>query len=229
MPSLYILTGPNGAGKSTTGPSLLPDIISKKYTAFDGDKLKMLKQVEFRQKRISYKEAGRLADEYVYSEFERLYREALSQKDHFVYEGHFSEESSWNLIRDFKEAGYKIDMIFIGLVSIELSKDRVFHRAKKGGHNVQLYDIERNYFGNLQKLNEHIELIDQLTLLDNSKRTPIFIGQWRNDNMDFHVEYGAIPDWVKIHLPHLYAKGNFAKKTPSIKTSLKSKRAGRKK
>jgi len=102
MPCLYIITGPNGAGKSTVGPGLLPDSIRDSYPPFDGDKLKMIKQQEFKCKTVSYKEAGKLADEYVYKEFERLYKEALSKKDHFAYEGHFSEEESWDLIRKFK-------------------------------------------------------------------------------------------------------------------------------
>ena len=95
MPALYIITGPNGAGKSTAGPGLLPDLIKKSYPPFDGDKLKMIKQLEFKKKTGSYKEAGKLADDFVFAEFERQYQKALLEMDHFAYEGHFSDESSW--------------------------------------------------------------------------------------------------------------------------------------
>jgi predicted ABC-type ATPase len=206
MPSLYILTGPNGAGKSTAGPGLMPDFIQALYPPFDGDHLKMIKQREFKLLTGSYKEAARLADEYVYAEFERLYKSALSKNDHFSYEGHFSEESSWELIRKFKAAGYTIDMIFLGLVSLELSADRVFNRAIRGGHNVQAYDIEKNYFGNLIKLNEHLDLIDQLTILDTSGM-PVHVGQWRNGKMSFHVNTQSIPQWVTDYLPRLFNPG----------------------
>ncbi len=118
MPTLYIITGPNGAGKSTAGPGLLPDVIKDKYPLFDGDKLKMTKQLEFKKLTGSYKEASRLADNYVFAEFESLYTAALFNKDHFAYEGHFSEDDSWNLIRKFKQEGYRIDMIFLGLTSL---------------------------------------------------------------------------------------------------------------
>lgn len=214
MPRLYILTGPNGAGKSTAGPGLLPDAIGEKYPPFDGDKLKMIKQQEFKLLTGSYKEASRRADEYVYEEFERCYKRALSANDHFAYEGHFSEESSWDLVRTFKAAGYKIDMIFLGLISLALSADRVFNRAIRGGHNVQPYDIEKNYFGNLIKLNEHLDLIDQLTLLDTSG-IAIYVGQWRNGKMYFHVDNESIPDWVKKHLPRLVKSASLpSKKSP---------------
>jgi len=215
MPFLYILTGPNGAGKSTAGPGLLPDAISKSYPPFDGDKLKMIKQQEFKKITGSYKEAARLADEYVYGEFERLYKKSLSENDHFAYEGHFSEESSWNLIRKFKESGYKIDMIFLGLVSLKLSSDRVFNRAVRGGHNVKPYDIENNYFGNLAKLNEHLELIDQLTILDTSGTIPLHVGQWRDNKMNFNVDNESIPEWVTAHLPRLFETGHPKRKKSS--------------
>jgi len=207
MPCLYILTGPNGAGKSTVGPGLLPDSINKAYPPFDGDRLKMIKQQEFKKSTGSYKEAARLADEYVYAEFEKLYKKALADNDHFAYEGHFSEESSWDLIRKFREKGYRVDMIFLGLVSLKLSSDRVFNRAIHGGHNVKPYDIENNYFGNLIKLNEHLELIDQLTILDTSGRIPIHVGQWRNNKMNFNVDDESIPKWVLRYLPRLFNSG----------------------
>jgi predicted ABC-type ATPase len=213
MPCLYILTGPNGAGKSTAGPGLLPDSISDRYPPFDGDKLKMIKQQEFKKVTGSYKEGAHMADEFVYEEFERLYKKALSENDHFAYEGHFSEEGSWDLIRKFKAAGYKIDMIFLGLISLELSADRVFNRAIRGGHNVQPYDIAKNYFGNLAKLNEHLDLIDQLTILDTSGM-PVHVGQWRNGQMNFNVDDESIPQWVTEYIPRLLESRASKKKSP---------------
>ncbi|PWV49822.1 zeta toxin family protein [Chitinophaga sp. S165] len=107
MPTLYIIAGSNGAGKSSTGPGLLPEAVISKHPPFDGDKLKSIKQLEFRkQVGGSWKEAGRLADEYVYEEFERQYKYAIQHSEDFVYEGHFTEENSWELIRTFKNKGY---------------------------------------------------------------------------------------------------------------------------
>jgi len=175
MPTLYIITGPNGAGKSSIGSSLLPDSIRNNYTPYDADKLKMIEQLRIKKQGFTYKEAGRLADEFVYEEFERRYKDALKRNDHFVYEGHFSDESSWNLIKEFKEAGYKIDMIFIGLATLKLSQDRVYYRAINGGHNVNAFDIQKNYYGNLENLNKFFTLIDTLSLIDNSGNTAIFL------------------------------------------------------
>ena len=91
MPTLYIIAGSNGAGKSSTGPGLLPDAVIQKHPPFDGDKLKSSKQLELRKQVGSYKEAGRLADEYVDQAFNEQYTFALSNNEDFVYEGHFTE------------------------------------------------------------------------------------------------------------------------------------------
>lgn len=146
MPVLYIITGPNGAGKSTAGPGLLPDLIRDSFPPFDGDKLMMQQQRVFKKLTGSYKEARNMANEYVFAEFERLYtHDALRTKNDFSYEGHFSEPESWELIKKFKATGYKTEMIFMGLTSLQLSIDRVLHRAKAGGHNVQPFDIEKKF------------------------------------------------------------------------------------
>lgn len=209
MPSLYIITGPNGSGKSSAGPGFLPDSIKDQYPPFDGDKLTMTQQVLIRKNSgCTYKEAKRLAEGFVFDEFKRLYKKALRENDHFVYEGHFSEESSWDLIRKFRKAGYRIDMIFLGLISIELSSDRVFHRAKAGGHKVEAFDIEKNYYGNLYNLNKHLRLIDQLTLLDTSRTIPLHIGQMIDGTMQFFINKEQLPAWVIDYLPNLLKKSS---------------------
>jgi predicted ABC-type ATPase len=53
-------------------------------------------------------------------------------------------------------------MLFLGLKDADLSEMRVGLRAKKGGHNVPRYDIENNFYGNLEMLNEHYQLLDHL-------------------------------------------------------------------
>ena len=80
MPDLYIIAGPNGAGKSTASTHYLPAAIREKYVSFDSDKLKRAKQREFYLQVKSYKEAGKMADEFVDSEFNRQYKAALGTK-----------------------------------------------------------------------------------------------------------------------------------------------------
>src|SRR5579872_5788500 len=116
MPELYILTGSNGAGKSTVGPDYLPLNIQQNFPVFDGDKLFMQKRSEFWISGIkSHKECKKLAFEFVEQTFESLVDTALKNKTNFVYEGHFTNEATWDIPRKFKNAGYSINLIFFGL------------------------------------------------------------------------------------------------------------------
>ena len=115
MPELYIITGSNGAGKSTIGSDYLPQHIRQHNAVFDGDKLFMQKQRELWKQGIkSHKEAKKLAFVFVEETFERLVEEAIQRKDNFVYEGHFTNDATWDIPKRFKENGYSFHLLFTG-------------------------------------------------------------------------------------------------------------------
>lgn len=204
MPALYIIAGANGAGKSTAGPGLFPEELILKHAPFDGDKLKSLKQLEFRKIVKSYKEAGRLADEFVDNAFETQYKYALTHHQDFIYEGHFTEDSSWNLLKTFKQAGYQVNMVYMGLRSLQISMDRVFNRALNGGHNVPVFEIERNYYGNLDKLNQYFYLVDDLIVLDASFSPMLIeIASRKSGQLLLNLPLSEIPLWFTQYLPNL--------------------------
>src|SRR5215204_6443934 len=116
MPELYIITGSNGAGKSTVGADYLPPSIQQRCTIFDGDKLFMDKQRELWKDGIkAIKEAKKMAFAFVEETFDSLVQQALASNNDFVYEGHFTNEATWDIPRRFKAAGFSIHLIFFGL------------------------------------------------------------------------------------------------------------------
>lgn len=156
MPSLFIITGSNGAGKSSVGSGFLPLEIQQECAVFDGDKLYMQKQKELWAAGIrAHKEAKKLALAFVEDTFDNLVEKALAAKANFVYEGHFTNDATWDIPKRFREAGYKVNMIFLGLETPDLSELRVIDRTKEGGHYVSRNVIEDNFYGNLEKLNKH--------------------------------------------------------------------------
>jgi predicted ABC-type ATPase len=204
MPDLFIITGSNGAGKSTVGSSFLPERIKNKYEIFDGDKLFMQKRKQiYKIETPSLKEAERRAREWLYEEFENRVANAIKKNDHFVYEGHLPEEGNWVTPKKFKTAGYKINVIFLGLSDTELSELRVLDRAKMGGHNVPPYEIERNFYGNLQQLNIQYPLIDELQVIDTSEK-PRVLAIFKNGNVVSALRVGDMPDWFANELSNLY-------------------------
>lgn len=166
---MFIITGSNGAGKSTVGETYLPVEIQKSYSVFDGDKLALQKRRELSATIKSYKEARKSADEWMYQQFDGQVKNAIASGDHFAYEGHFRNIETLKTPRKFKKKGYDVSLIFMGLSDPHQSELRVIDRAKQGGHNVPVYEIESNFYGNLVTLNRYHKLFDEVLVIDTSK------------------------------------------------------------
>jgi len=204
---LYIITGSNGAGKSTVGGDYLPKEIQTQYSIFDGDKLFMQKRKElFGTVTKSHKEARNLAYEWLVQEFESLVEEALNNRQTFVYEGHFTNDSTWDVPKRFKANGYTLNLIFFGLSNPDLSELRVIDRAKEGGHYVPRFEIESNFFGNLKKLDQYFDILDTLNVVDTSETEHTLLFSMTNGNVTFCLPYDKLPNWVHQHLPRISEK-----------------------
>ena len=198
MPNLYIIAGHNGAGKSTFGRKLLPNH-AQEISIFDGDIVYSQKLKEAVKTIKVHKYAVQQADEDTVEEFAKLSNQAIENQADFAYEGHFSNESSWGTITHFREKGYTINMIFLGLSNLELSIDRVNWRVGKGGFLVPTYAIHHNYFGNLRFLNQNYEMIDNLNIWDTSSGIPVILLVIANHQKEYLSP--SIPQWFSEHLP----------------------------
>ncbi|MEO6869490.1 MAG: zeta toxin family protein [Ginsengibacter sp.] len=201
---MFILTGSNGAGKSTVGSTYLPIEIQKNYPVFDGDNLSLHKRRELSVIIKSYKEARKLADEWMYRQFDDQVKKAINSKDHFAYEGHFRDIDTLKTPRKFKKNGYDLSLIFMGLADPHQSELRVIDRAKQGGHNVPAYEIESNFYGNLVTLNKYYKLFDELLVIDTSKSMHhTVLIHLRKSEILFHAPLKDQPDWFIKFLPNL--------------------------
>lgn len=199
---LYIITGSNGAGKSTVGPDYLPAEINEHYTIFDGDLLYTRKLSELFPTVIkSAKYARQEALEYVVNLFEEQTSAALARLDNYVYEGHFTNDETWNTPKAFKDAGYRIYMIFFGLDNPALSQFRVTERVTEGGHYVDPLTLQNNFYGNLEKLNAYHWLIDDLTIVDTSQINHRILFKTIRKEVEFCVERNELPEWFIQYLP----------------------------
>ncbi len=145
MPELFIITGSNGAGKSSIGPDYLPAHILQQGPIFDGDKLYVEKRKELWRTIKSHKECSKLAYAFVTETFDHLVETALSGNQDFAYEGHFTNEATWDIPRQFRAAGYDIHLIFLGLRDTNLSRLRVIDRPEAGGHYVDPRTVADNF------------------------------------------------------------------------------------
>lgn len=202
MPDLFVITGANGAGKSTLAKVLLPVELSE-LDVFDGDKLFVQNLADiFPAKSKSPKYARSLAFEETVQAFEILVSDSLKKGKSFAYEGHFSSQPPWQTIVKFRENKYRIVMVLLMVEDLSISLKRVSERVKTGGHYVTPLEIEKNYFGNLRQLNLHLELLDELIVIDNSKPVqPDLIAHIADGKCIYNN--AVLPQWLLVNIDKL--------------------------
>jgi predicted ABC-type ATPase len=202
MPVLIIITGSNGAGKSSIGPDYIPNKL--RNSIFDGDKLFMQKKSELWASGIrSPKECRKLAFETVVETFEELVEDSINNNVDFVYEGHFTNEATWDVPKRFKVAGYKIHLIFFGLTDVTLSETRVIGRTHEGGHYVDPFTVKSNFYGNLEKVDKYYSLFDTVRIFDTSGVEHIELVKLKNGTPYSAVSSKELPNWFTENLKTL--------------------------
>ncbi|WMJ73252.1 zeta toxin family protein [Cytophagaceae bacterium ABcell3] len=156
-PKLILIAGPNGAGKSFNAPDIVPEL-----DHFDFDELKQAfykadKDHEFREQ-FAHAKAQKA--------FEAAKENALNKKDSFAYETNFFTETCMDTPRRFKNAGYDIDLYFVYLQDVEISKERVNIRVKLGGHYVPAEEIEHRFKNGLCNVKNSYSEFDNFYLID---------------------------------------------------------------
>ncbi len=69
------------------------------------------------------------------------------------------------------------------------------------------YEIEKNYYGNLHKLNQHFDLIDDLIILDSSEELAVHLATKKDNLITFHIPPDEMPSWFSRGLPSLFQQG----------------------
>ncbi len=153
-PEFTIIAGPNGAGKSKLGP------FYSSAKAFDGDKLAM----NLRKEHPEWKDSW--IDGTVISTLMKEKEEAILLNKDFAFETNFSSDLPINLINDFKQANYKICLIYFGLTFILDSSTRVDQRYMLGGHSVPQEVIEYNFTEGIKRVRSSLSLFENLLFID---------------------------------------------------------------
>ena len=161
-PQLWIVAGPNGSGKST-----LVEIYSKYLTKINFiNPDEIARQIEpnnpTHPSLVTQLQAGKQAI--------LLQKQYLKARQSFRIETTFSGNREINLMKEAKELGYKVNLIFVGLNDPKYNLDRVNERVNKGGHFVSPEDIVRRYSKSFDNLNNNYKLADRLYLFDNNSK-----------------------------------------------------------
>jgi predicted ABC-type ATPase len=157
-PRCIIIAGPNGAGKTTFAREFLPKdagVVHFVNADLLAAGLSPLKP------QLATLTAGRL----FLGELDRL---ARARQD-FAFESTLSGLTYVSRLKRWKAAGYRIEIVFLRLASVQLALRRIAARVKQGGHDVPRADVLRR-FGRGWKNFEtaYKPLADVWTVYDNS-------------------------------------------------------------
>ncbi|SHL41677.1 ATPase [Fibrobacter sp. UWEL] len=102
-------------------------------------------------------------------------------------------QSVWKNIRQARQLGYRIEMYYVGVQSVEIAKERIRGRVLKGGHGIPDADVERRFIESIENLQKAIQLCDVVEVFDN---TETFIRVARFECGQCVLRTEGVPDWV---------------------------------
>lgn len=185
-PELWIFGGPNGAGKSTLVdhylgdrlPVVNPDNIARALPRkSDGS--------------LAQGDAGRIATQ------QRA--EFLRSRSSFAIESTLSGKGELRLMREAKEAGYSVNLVYVGITSSQLSTARVQERVRQGGHDVPIADSDRRYPRSMANLGEAMRIADRSMVIDNSADRHRIVLLREHERTSYLSE--DLPRWAKEAIP----------------------------
>ena len=101
-------------------------------------------------------------------------RECVKNRQDFAVESTLSGKTYANMIREWKQAGYIVRIVFLRLDSADLAVARVRQRVSLGGHNVPEPLIRRRFeqgWSNFENVYRY--LVDSWQVYDSTKAPPM--------------------------------------------------------
>ena len=184
-PQLWVFAGPNGAGKSTLAdrfvreriPIVNPDNIARDLprTADGG---------------LAELAAGKLALK------ERAERLRLGET--FAFETTLSGGTELKAMRGARAAGYKVNLVYVGVSDPAISMARVSERVRRGGHDVDDRAVARRYAASLAQLPNAMALADRTFVFDNGGRRHRLLLVRDGERVRLA---SAFPEWANAAIP----------------------------
>ncbi len=158
MPRCLIIAGPNGAGKTTFALSYLPHVAG--VLRFINADMIAAGLSPFAPEREAAA-AGRL--------FLAEVEARIGRAEDFAIETTLSGRGYLKLIDRLRTEGWEVELHYLALPGVEVSKRRVAERVAHGGHNIPVADIERRFPRSLRNLlNDYRMRVDKCVCYMNS-------------------------------------------------------------
>lgn len=213
-PVVICVVGPNGSGKSSAvqllGIADPGDGFDSNHIRFDYEPGKtFLRFVNPDEFSLQIREANpgmsqEIADRIAASLAEAK-RQALAEtRSDFGFETVGSHESKPQFLRELKESGYFVTILFVGTESPEINKHRVELRVAAGGHDVEPGKVESRYLRTMGLLREYFDVADYMAIYDNSldisEGGPRLLAIKNPDGALSTTEFCDEVEWIRTYL-----------------------------
>jgi len=162
---ILIVAGPNGAGKTTFAREFLPqeaDCLTFVNADLIADGLS-----PFAPTRAAVR-SGRI--------MLQLIAEHVQRGESFAFETTLAGRSYARVISLWREAGYRVTLIFLSLPTPELAISRVAERVRQGGHDVPVDVVRRRFaIGKENFENLYKPIVDEWLIYDNAGDSPVLL------------------------------------------------------
>lgn len=189
MPELYIISGCNGSGKTTASYGLLPELLDCREFVNSDEFAKSLSPFDPSVASVS-------ASRYMLMKINYL----LDLKADFGIETTLATRSLLGIIRQAKESGYRVTVLYFWLNSPELAISRVKARVSAGGHNIPEAIIRRRYLMGLNYFFEaYAPICDRWVLADNSKSPFTVVAEGFGERKTIRDSEKFKTIWSQVH------------------------------
>lgn len=174
-PTITLIGGPNGAGKTTFAKQFLPAVGVMEFLNADS----LAAGLSPLDPPLAATRAARL--------LLSRWKELVAQKVSFAFESTLSGRTYARMIREAKSKGYRLQLTYLYLDTVQLSIRRVRERVKKGGHDVPITDLKRRFLPSLRNFFElYLPLADQALLYNFTLKPPPLVASWRKGKLNIH-------------------------------------------
>ncbi|OKP95021.1 zeta toxin family protein [Paenibacillus sp. P46E] len=180
--TMFVFAGNNGSGKSTIR-NLIIDRIGVSVN-IDPDALA-------RRINPTHPETARVS---AGKEAIRLARECIHNHRDFSVETTLSGGYAIRLMKEAKLNQFEITMFYVGLGDPNLNIERVASRVRNGGHHIPTKDILHRHQSSMQNLLAHLDLLNDLIVIDNSSLDGQIVLESNNARLKY--QHSKLPNWV---------------------------------
>ncbi|MFY9178597.1 MAG: zeta toxin family protein [Venatoribacter sp.] len=164
-PICWIIAGPNGAGKTTFALRYLPQVAQCSHFVNADLIAAGISPLAPERELLA-------ASKIFLNEIENR----IKARDNFAFETTLAGRSYLRLVQRLKAEGWRVELIYLALPSVETSKERVAKRVLQGGHNIPVQDIQRRFARSLKNLlNLFSSQVDYCICFMNTDAQPIQI------------------------------------------------------